>query len=226
MTIWIETVRERHDLRKDGRQEWAYGKLLWSPTTNKSGSRIYELMKEPAKGERVLYFFETSGVRYYHAHSKIKKSCEVSYEVPDNPGKWGWAKEFYRVEIKDFAKIENPINITEFTQDYDIPLRHEIHQDSPPNYPFQIKRNKDPKWKVDSQVTLKQGKYLTVCSNKLFTLLQECSEIENADRSEKDSQKRTSERKEKKKMFQSIKKSLPKAQENKKKLIFLQETLS
>jgi hypothetical protein len=36
-------------------------------------------------------------------------------------------------------------------------------------------------------VTLKQGKYLTVCSNKLFTLLQECSEIENADRSEKDS---------------------------------------
>jgi hypothetical protein len=59
MTIWIETVRERHDLRKDGRQEWAYGKLLWSPTTNKSGSRRYELMKEPAKGERVLHFFET-----------------------------------------------------------------------------------------------------------------------------------------------------------------------
>ena len=32
MTIWIEIVKERHDLRKDGRQDWAYGKSLWSPT--------------------------------------------------------------------------------------------------------------------------------------------------------------------------------------------------
>ena len=142
MTIWIEIVKERHDLRKDGRQDWAYGKSLWSPTTNKKGSKIYELMKKPIKGERVLHFFERSGVRYYHAHSKIKKSCEVSYEVPDNPGNWGWAKEFYRIEITDFTKIENPINISDFTEDYDIPLRHEIHQDNPQNYPFQIKKIK------------------------------------------------------------------------------------
>ena len=44
MTIWIEIVKERHDLRKDGRQDWAYGKSLWSPTANKKGSKIYELM--------------------------------------------------------------------------------------------------------------------------------------------------------------------------------------
>ena len=191
MTIWIEIVKEKHDLRKDGRQGWAYGKALWSPTANKAGSKIYELMKEPIKGEMVLHFLETSGVRYYHAYSKIKKSYEVSYEIPDNPGNWGWAKEFYKIVVTDFTKIENSINISGFTEDYDISLRHEIHQDSPQNYPFQIKRNKDPKWKVDSQVTLKQGKYLTVCSNQLFTLLQECSEIENSDSSERDSKKIT-----------------------------------
>ena len=178
MRTWIEIRQERHTLGNDDRDDWSYGSALWSPTTNKAGSKIYELMKEPIVGDRVLHFYETGGVRYYHAYSKIIESNKISYEVPTDPGSWSWAKEFYRIGIDEFKLIKNPIDINHFTEIHDTPLRQEILEDGPENYPFQIKRYKDPKWKKDSQVTLKQGKYLQECTNKLFTLLQECSEIE------------------------------------------------
>ena len=184
MSIWIEIRQERHTLGNDDRDDWSYGKVLWSPTTNKAGSKIYELMKRPIKGDRVLHFYETGGVRYYHAHSKVIKSYDISYETPTDPGTWSWAKEFYRIEIGEFSLINDPIDVNYFTEIHDTPLRQEILEDTPENYPFQIKRYKDPKWKKDSQVTLKQGKYLQECTNKLFTLLQECSEIEASNQNE------------------------------------------
>ena len=52
MRIWVEIRTERNVLGNDIRDEWAYGKVLWSPTTSrptskKIGSKIYELMREP-----------------------------------------------------------------------------------------------------------------------------------------------------------------------------------
>ena len=180
MNIWIETRKERHALGNDDRDDWAYGKVLWSPTTNKAGSKTYELMKQPVKGDLVLHFYETLGVRYYHARSKVTQSCQVSYETPNNPGTWGWANEFYRIDIGNFELIKNPIDVRNFTEIHDISIRQEYTQDNPPNYPFAITTYKDKSRVKDSQVTLKQGKYLTACSNKLFTLLEESSEIETS----------------------------------------------
>ena len=50
MRIWVEIRTERNVLGNDIRDEWAYGKVLWSPTTSrptskKIGSKIYELMR-------------------------------------------------------------------------------------------------------------------------------------------------------------------------------------
>ena len=187
MKTWIEIRQERHTLGNDDRDDWSYGSALWSPTTNKAGSKIYELMKEPTIGDRVLHFYETGGMRYYHAHSKVIETNQVSYEIPTDPGSRNWAKEFYRIAIGEFKLIKDPININYFTEIHDIPLRQEILEDSPQNYPFQIKRYKDEKWTKDSQVTLKQGKYLQTCSDKLFTLLQECTEIEISNKEDNNS---------------------------------------
>jgi len=184
MKIWIEIRQERHGLGNDDRDEWAYGKALWSPTTDKGGAKRYELMKQPAKGDLVLHFYETSGVRYFHAKSKVTKPYQISTEVPNNPGQWAWAKKFFRIDIDKFELINNPIDLSGFTDIYDIPLRQEIVEDSPPNYPFQIKTYKDIKFTRDSQVTLKQGKYLSACSKKLLTLLEESSDIEKSNHTE------------------------------------------
>ena len=80
MRTWIEIRQERHTLGNDDRDDWSYGSALWSPTTNKAGSKIYELMKEPIVGDRVLHFYETGGVRYYHAYSKIKEKYDFKFK--------------------------------------------------------------------------------------------------------------------------------------------------
>lgn len=183
MNIWIEIRQERHNLGNDDRDDWAYGKVLWSPTTNKGGAKSYELMKEPVQGDLVLHFYQTGGIRYFHAKSRVLKPYQISTEIPTNPGQWSWAKKFFRIDIGEFTLIENPIELSSFTFTHDITLRHEIVEDNPPNYPFQIKTYKDPKFTRDSQVTLKQGKYLSTCSNKLLTLLEECSGIEKSNES-------------------------------------------
>ena len=180
MNIWIETRKERHTLGNDDRDDWSYGKCLWSPTTDKSRKKIYELMKQPVKGDLVLHFYETSGVRYFHAKSRVTKSYQVSTETPSNPGGWGWANEFYRIDLGSFELINNPINIREFIDRHDLSIRQEYVQEDPSNYPFQI----SPKNSNNSKVTLKQGKYLSACTNKLFTLLQESSEIEISNKGE------------------------------------------
>ena len=69
MKIWIEIRQERHTLGNDDRDDWAYGRALWSPTTDKGGAKRYKLMKQPSKGDLVLHFYETGGVRYFHAKS-------------------------------------------------------------------------------------------------------------------------------------------------------------
>ena len=183
MRIWVEIRTERNVLGNDVRDEWAYGKVLWSPTTSrptskKIGSKIYELMREPKIGDRVIHFYETGGIRYFHANSKVTETCSISTERPSDPGTWEWAKEFFRIGIGDFKLLKEPINLSSFAKSHDLDLRKEIIEDDPPNYPFQIKRYKDPKFKIDSEVSLKQGKYIQECSSKLFTLLTEIEEIE------------------------------------------------
>jgi len=178
MNIWIEIRQERHTLGNDDRDEWSYGKALWSPTTDKGGAKRYKLMKQPSKGDLVLHFYQAGGVRYFHAKSRVMRPCQISTEIPSNPGKWSWAKEFFRIDLGEFEQFDSPLNLSNFTDIHDITLRHEIVEDDPSNYPFQIKTYTDPKFTRDSQVTLKQGKYLSACSNKLLTLLEECSGIE------------------------------------------------
>ena len=110
MRIWVEIRTERNVLGNDVRDEWAYGKVLWSPTTSrptskKIGSKIYELMREPQVGDRVIHFYETGGIRYYHANSKVTETCSISREKPSDPGTWEWAKEFFRIGIGDFKLL-------------------------------------------------------------------------------------------------------------------------
>ena len=174
MSIWIEITKQDH---KHGGVGWEYGSCLWSPTTNKTGRKIYEIMKRPLQDEIVLHFYKISNVTFYHGYSIIKDECIVTNEIPPQSGNWDWANKFYRIELKKFTKFSNPISINDFTKIYDFELRNEINEYSPSYYPFEIAIFKDPKFKKDSIVKLSQGKYLRQCSDKLFTLLQETTKI-------------------------------------------------
>ena len=72
--------------------------------------------------------------------------------------------------------------LTDFTDSFDLEIRHE-YEDRPDSYPFQVNRFKDPKFKRDSSVGLKQGKYLSECTNQLFNLIKEIEDIQDKEES-------------------------------------------
>lgn len=174
---------ETRSVDSHGGTGWEYGKCLWSPVANKKGARIYELMHEPQTDDLIIHFYKDGSKRFIHGQSFVERPCYNPREKPTD-SQWSWADEFYRIDLKNFIKFENPIPLDEFVNTFDIEIRHEYEED-PPNYPFQVNYFKDPKFKKDSSVGLRQGKYLTEATNQLFNLIKEIEEIQNKDKGTK-----------------------------------------
>ena len=169
--MWIEITQEDH---QHGGPGWEYGTCLWSPTTNKTGMKIYDLMNQPEKGDRVIHFYKIGGKRFFHGTLVVSKNCKKTTLFPPSPGNWSWANEFYRIELESFEQLKTPVEIKSFTRIFDAVLREEIVNDLPKFYPFNIYNLTNG----ESDIRLSQGKYLSQCTQKLFTLLNQCSELD------------------------------------------------
>jgi hypothetical protein len=179
MRKFIETTSDDHD---HGGPGWEYGTCLWSPTLDPRGAKTYNLMLEPQEGDLIIHFYREKSKRYIHGQSFVKKSCYETSDNPPNPSTWSYSDRFYRIDLRDFKKFNNPVLLTDFTDSFDLEIRHE-YEDRPDSYPFQVNRFKDPKFKRDSNVGLKQGKYLSECTNQLFNLIKEIEDIQDKEES-------------------------------------------
>jgi len=164
--VWIEKTKEDHE---HGGEGWEYGTCLWSPNTSKIGTKIYELMKQPKVEDRVLHFYRVKGKFYFHGTSVVLQECKTTKERPPFPGDWDWANEFYRIELTSFKKNKNLIGITELAKKHALEIKEEIDNFSPKYYPF----NNDPRG-----VRLAEGNYLSSCTETLYNLLRNYSELE------------------------------------------------
>ena len=173
MRKFIETTSDDHD---HGGLGWEYGKCLWSPVLDNGGAKRYEVMHEPSVGDLVIHFYREKGKRYIHGQSVVSKSCYIAKTRPPDPASWSYSENFYRIDLKGFKKFDNPVLLREFVDSYDLEIRHE-YEDKLPFYPFQVTRYNSPKFRSDSNVGLKNGKYLTECSNQLFNLMLEIEDI-------------------------------------------------
>jgi hypothetical protein len=52
---WVEKTKASHG---HGGEGWEFGTCLWSPTTNKTGHRIYKNMEAASEGDLILHFYE------------------------------------------------------------------------------------------------------------------------------------------------------------------------
>ena len=168
MRKFIEITSDDDD---HGGPGWKYGTCLWSPVAGQRGAKIYELMNEPSKDDLVINFYRERNKRYIHGQSYVDKTCYITTDNPSH-SEWSWSDNFYRIDLKDFKKFKNPIPLKEFIDCFDIEIRHE-YEETPLNYPFQVTYYKDPKFKKDSNVGLKNGKYLTESTSQLFNLISE-----------------------------------------------------
>jgi len=172
---FIEISSDKYD---HGGAGWEYGTCLWSPVVSDVGAKIYELMNEPSKNDQIIHFYKEKNTRYIHGYSHVQKTCYVTNNRPSVKTEWDRSDSFYRIDLKDFKKFKDPIALEEFRDLFDIELRHEI-EENPSNYPFQVTKTKNPRYKVDSFVGLVNGKYFRECTSQLFTLIKEIEDIED-----------------------------------------------
>lgn len=164
--VWIETTEESH---LHGGKGWEFGKCLWSPSSDKSGGKIYELMLQPKVGDPVIHFYLKDNVRYLNGYSFVDKNCQVTNEEPPEAGKWAGRTQYYKIELKHYEQFERLLDLRIITKKYGNEIRAELIEDEPNNYPFNT---------YQEEIRLGQGRYLTRCTEKLFEIFREALNIE------------------------------------------------
>jgi hypothetical protein len=147
--IWIEKtiVKGRKD-RIEG--ERALGLALWSPKTGSDGRNTYKNMTLVNHGDLILHFTDNKQI------SGISKVENAAIEVEGLQGT-PWNVPSYLIKLCDYTEFENPIN------------RNNLLTSSNRNKLLSIAENSEVFY--NSDLTLRQGGYLTPCPIELFSLI-------------------------------------------------------
>lgn len=149
MNFWIEKtkVKGRADRELGDR---ALGKALWSPRRDRGGADIYKNMRKVKKGDIVIHFIDDlhiSGVSIVEQEA-IKADGIEGTE---------WDRGSYMISLKDYAKLEKPINRNLLLNNKYKDILEKISSESEVFY--------------NKVLNLRQGAYLTPCPKELLNLI-------------------------------------------------------
>ena len=162
-TVWVEKTKSSHG---HGGKGWEFGTCLWSPTTDKSGKRIYKNMLAAQPGDLVVHFYEDAPfgneLDHYLCGLSLIDDAATIREEPQLPGEWAGRGKYYRIGLRDFKSIQDPLAIRQFVRDHEPEIIEAITgQDDPPFILY------------NGHIRLAQGKYLSHCGGPLYHLLSE-----------------------------------------------------
>ena len=149
MNFWIEKtiVKGRKD-RESG--VWALGKALWSPQKDKRGADIYKNMRAVKRGDIVFHLIDN---KEFSGVSIVNKDTENRSVIPDP----AWEGDAYFVELTQYIELDPKLSRIELLNASNRKVLEEISSNSEVFY--------------NSQLNLRQGAYLTPCSNRLASLI-------------------------------------------------------
>jgi hypothetical protein len=151
MKYWIEKtlVNGRQD-RLEG--ERAFGKVLWSPQNDKRGADIYKNMREVEKGDVIIHLIDNAK---FAGVSTVKSAAIETMGVV----RTAWDGPAYLIELEGYKKLNPEIQRNEILNKKNKPILDDINNESEVFY--------------NNKLELRQGAYLTPCSKKLVTLINE-----------------------------------------------------
>jgi 5-methylcytosine-specific restriction endonuclease McrA len=159
--VWVEKTKSSHG---HGGKGWEFGTCLWSPTKDNSGKRIYKNMLAANRGDAVLHFYEDAPfgneLDHYFCGLSVVDAAVTVREEPSMPGNWAGRGEYYRVELRGFSSIQDPLPISQFVRDHEPELIEAVTSQNDP--PFIV---------YNGHIRLAQGKYLSHCGGPLYQLL-------------------------------------------------------
>ncbi|MCU7551589.1 hypothetical protein OCK74_20880 [Chitinophagaceae bacterium LB-8] len=154
--VWVEkTIVEDRPDRIEG--EYALGKRMWSPTKDKRGANIYGFMREVSEGDIILHLTDNYG---FTGVSKVKDKYIEGKGVANS----NWEGDAYLVDLKEYVDLVPLPKSKILTEEnkkllLDIKSKHNVF--------------------YNSELTLRQGAYITECPKLLFDLINKIYYSEN-----------------------------------------------
>lgn len=107
--VFLEMTNKVH-----GGLGWELGKCLWSPEKSIDNRDTWKTMRDLQVDDLVIHSVKTIKGHKIIGISKVKNTCRVVNVQPPIADKWAGYGTYYRVELKEYKEIENPIYLQEF----------------------------------------------------------------------------------------------------------------
>jgi hypothetical protein len=146
---------------------WGFGSCIWAPAKDRKGvPGRYKLILELDIGEQVIHVHNSVILATSFVATTAKETGP-----PPNPGPWGYARSFYRLELERFRKFKVHPTIEEFIAAFDVEIFRDIENNRPSRYPFAIYHYhaKPP------EIKPVQGRFLTLATKFLKEAIDEAT---------------------------------------------------
>lgn len=172
--IWIEMSRDK----THGGGEWGFSKCLWSPAYKQEGQKrswlFWKNLLLVQQDDIIIHLRGAGPSAAFVGYSIAATDGHQTIERPPQAGIWSYATSYFRVLLKEYHAFNDAILLSDFF------LRHENElieylkdiRVSPVNrfFVYQAKR-----------LQCLNGAYLSICDNKLLSLILSKNSINNAD---------------------------------------------
>lgn len=148
---------------------WDFGTCLWSPTrkTNRTKWAYWENIKKINLDDIIIHMRDINSIPQIVGLSKAASSYYITDERPKYLGDWEYASEFYRLDLKGFKSLENPIILKSLFKVKDQEFRKYFETNKVKTF------DKRRLFYVMQNNTLRRlnGAYLSEVDNNLYNLL-------------------------------------------------------
>jgi len=156
--FWVEKAKVKgKSYREKG--DSALGKALLSPLKNMRGADIYKNMRLVKSGDVVIHLIDNTQIS---GISIVNNPAVNANGIPGTP----WEGGSYLIVLKNYVQLDNPIDRKSLLNDKNKAILEEISSESEVFY--------------DKKLGLRQGAYLTPCSNKLAGFINDIYKKQNS----------------------------------------------
>ncbi len=165
MQVWIEAASGRDE---HGGEGWELGRCIWSPANDRLGrTQKYGIMNSPRVGDPVI----NCSAGLIVGISRVCRAAETTTVGPPNPGAWGYARSFFRLNLDEYAACKTRIPLNDVVKKFFSRIREDIESNRPKYYLFSLypPSERNPTGKL----VLAQGRFLARSTPTLDTCITE-----------------------------------------------------
>jgi hypothetical protein len=132
MQVWIEAASGRDG---HGGVGWELGRCIWSPAHDRLGrTQKYGIMTAPSVGDPVI----NCSVGLIIGISRVCRLAESTTSGPPNPGVWGYARSFFRLNLDEYVACETTVPLNDVAKRFFSRIREDIESNRPKYYLFSL----------------------------------------------------------------------------------------